>query len=226
MAKKRKVFLHVGMPGAGDVIELALLHHREALFELGIDVPARSAEETFLAAIEILREHKRWGFARKEVEGQWSELCRRAWESRQTLALSLPLMAPASRPEIDLLLDGLAGLQVHVVITAGPGEDVDDVAHRWGAAVRKPERLHVVRLDEPTPKKAWKAFGKVAGFGTASLGLDDVPEPVSARQLASLDEARYEIERLARRNQSLERWRGESERKRKKLKKKVRSDAA
>lgn len=226
MGKKRKVFLHIGVPGVGDVVEVALAHHREALVELGIDVPARSPEETFLASLEILREHKAWGFSRKEVEGQWSELCRRVWKTKQTVTLSLPLVAPASRPEIDLLLDGLSGLQVNVVVIAGPDDDLDDIAHRWGAAVRKPERLHVVRLDEPTPKKAWKAFGKVAGFGTASLGLDAVPEPAGARPLASLDDARHEIERLARRNQVLERWRDESERKRRKLKRRLKSAAA
>ncbi|MDZ5619826.1 hypothetical protein [Nocardioides bizhenqiangii] len=225
MAKKRKVFLHVGMPGAGDIIEVALVHHRDALFELGIDVPARSAEETFLSAVDVLREHKAWGFARKEVEGQWADVCRRAWMGKQTVAVSLPLVATASRPEIDLLLDTLAGMQVHVVLTASPDDDIDDIAARWGAAVRKPERLHVIRLDEPSPKKVWKAFGKVAGFGTASLGLADVPEPVGARPLSSLDEARREIERLARRNRSLERWRHESDRKRKKLKRRLSSVA-
>lgn len=226
MAKKRKVFLHVGVPGAGDVIESALVHHRDALVELGIDVPARSADETFLAALEILREHKSWGFSRKEVEGQWATVCRRVWKSKQAVAISLPLLAPAARPEIDLLLDGLAGLQVHVVLTATPDDDIDEIAARWGAAVRKPERLHVIRLEEPTPARVWKAFGKVAGFGTASLGLIDVPEPVGARPLATLDDARREIERLARRNRALERWREESERKRRKLKKRLRADAA
>lgn len=221
MSKKRKVFLHVGPAGAGDVIELALVHHRDALVELGIDVPVRSAEETFLSAVEIMREHKAWGFARKEVEGQWADVCRRIWKGNQTVALSLPLLARASRPEIDLLLDGLVGLQVHVVITAGVADEIDGIVERWGAAVRRPERLHVIRLEEPTPKRAWKAFGKAAGFGTASLGLDAVPAPPGARPLASLDEARREIERLARRNQSLERWRDDSERKRKKLKRRL-----
>ncbi len=224
MATKRKVFLHVGMPGAGDIIEVALVHHREALQELGIDVPMRSTDESFLSAVEILREHKAWGFARKEVEGQWADVCRRAWKTKQTVAVSLPLIATASRPEIDLLLDALTGMQVHVVLTAAPDDnidDIDDIAARWGAAVRKPERLHVLRLAEPTPKRVWKAFGKVAGFGTASLGLAEVPGPVGARQLTSLDDARREIERLARRNQSLERWRDESDRKRRKLKKKL-----
>jgi hypothetical protein len=221
MAKKRKVFLHVGMPGAGDVIEAALIHHREALFELGVDVPVRSVEESFLSTLEMLREHKAWGFARKEVEGHWAEVCRRAWKGKQTVVISLPLAASASRPEIDLLLDGLAGMQVHVVLTATPDDDLDAIAARWGAAVRKPERLHVLRLEEPSAKRAWKAFGKVAGFGTASLGLAGVPEPIGARPLPSLDEARREIQRLARRNHSLERWREESDRKRKRPKRRL-----
>lgn len=221
MAKKRKAFLHVGMPGVGDIIEVALVHHRDALFELGIDVPVRSAEESFLAAVEVLREHKAWGFARKEVEGQWADVCRRAWKGKQTVAISLPLFARASRPEIDLLLESLTGMQIHVVLTATPDDEIEEIAARWGAAVRKPERLHVIRLEEPSPKKAWKAYGKVAGFGTASLGLADVPEPVGARSPSSLDEARREIERLARRNQILERWRAESDRKRRKLRKRL-----
>lgn len=221
MAKKRKVFLHVGPRGAGDVIEAALLHHRHALVELGIEVPARSAEEPFLAAVEILREHKAWGFTRKEVEGQWAALCRRIHRGSQAAALSLPLLATADRAQIDLLVDGLVGLQVNVVVTAHPDDDVDAVVDRWSTAVRGPERLHVVRLEDATPKRVWRAFGKVAGFGTASLGLADVPEPVSVRPLASLDEARREIERLSRRNQSLERWRDEAERRRKKLKRRL-----
>jgi hypothetical protein len=170
--------------------------------------------------------HKAWGFARKEVEGQWANVCHRAWKSTQTVTVSLPLMANASRPEIDLLLDALAGFQINVVLTAGPDDDIDCITARWGAAVRKPERLHVIRLDDPTPKRAWKAFGNAVGFGTASLGLADVPDPVSARPPASLDEARREIERLARRNQSLERWREESDRKRKRLKRRLKADAA
>lgn len=222
MAKKRKVFLHVGVPGTGDVLEVALVHHRDALVELGIDVPAKTAEETFLAAVEILRDHKAWGFSRREVEGQWAALCRRAWKGKQTVVLSLPLLATATASQVELLLDGLAGLQVNAVITARAADDVDAIVARWSKAVRKPERLHLIRLDDDqAPKKVWKAFGKVAGFGTASLGLAAVPAPMSARPPSSLEEARREIERLARRNQSLERWRDESDRKRRRLKRRL-----
>lgn len=199
MPKKRKVFVHVGMPGVGDVIEAALIHHRGALVELDVAVPAKSSHEGFNAAVEMTRSHKSWGMRRKDVEGTWAKLCRRVEKGRSTVVVSQPLLATATRPQIDLLLDALTGFQVHVVITATaphawcvPGEpetDLGVVLDRWGGAVRKPERLHVLLVGsdpeqpEQTQRQAWKAFGKVAGFGTASLGLDDVPQPVAARPL-------------------------------------------
>lgn len=199
MTKKRRVFLHVGMPGVGDVIEAALVTHRRALVELGVEVPAHSSQEAFRAAVEITRDHKGWGLRRKDVEGVWAGLCRRVQKGRSTVVFSQPLLATATRPQIDLLLDGLSGFDVHVVVTATaphpwcvPGEpdtDLGVVLDRWGGAVRKPERLHVLLVDadhdapEASQQATWKAFGKIVGFGTASLGLADVPEPISARPM-------------------------------------------
>lgn len=222
MPTKRKVFVHVGMPGGGDVIEGALVRHREALVELGVDVPAHTTDESFRAAVEVLRVHKDWGFKRKEVEGAWAQLYRRAHKGRGVVAISQPLLADATPEQIDLLLDGLAGLRVHVVITHGPGADLGDAAQRWGAAVRKPERLHLVELDaDATPASVWKAFGKVVGFGTASLGLDDLPAATGAVEVHTMEEARREIQRLQRRNTALEHRLAESDRKRRKLKKRL-----
>ncbi|UMG94551.1 hypothetical protein [Nocardioides sp. TF02-7] len=114
--------------------------------------------------------------------------------------MSQPLLCRATRPEIALLLDGLAGFEVHVVVTVtsphawtAPGEpetDLCQVLDRWGAAVRKPERLHVVLVEtEPgqparARQSAWRGVGRVAGFGTASLRLDAVPQSATARPLA------------------------------------------
>ncbi|HWJ80972.1 MAG TPA: hypothetical protein VNS55_01945 [Nocardioides sp.] len=221
MAKKRKAFVHVGVPGAGDIIETALVRHRDALAELGVKALAKSTDESFLAAVEILRDHKAWGFHRSEVEGKWAAVYRRALKGNGTVVFSQPLLATATPEQIDLFLDGLAGFQVHVVVTDAPGADLEDVLARWGAAVRKPERLHLVELDGKGPKAAWKAFGRVAGFGTASLGLDDVPEPVAVRELRSLDDARREIERLTRRNDCLEHRLADVDRKRRRLKRRL-----
>jgi hypothetical protein len=171
--------------------------------------------------VEITRTHKTWGFARKEVEGQWATLYRRALKGRSTVVFSQPLLASATPEQIDLFLDGLAGFQVHAVVSDAPDAELGDVLARWGAAVRKPERLHVLELEGKGPSAAWKAFGKVVGFGTASLGLDGVPEPVAVRELASIDAARREIERLTRRNDCLESRLAAADKKRRKLKRRL-----
>lgn len=212
MAKKRKAYIHVG-PG-GDILESALAHHRSALVELGINVPAKSVDESFRAAIEILRDHKAWGFKRSEVEGAWAEVYRRAWKGQATVAVSLPLLARATPDQIALFLDGLYGFEVHVVVTG------ERVPKAWAAAVKKPEeRLHMLKAGDEDG--LWRAFGKVVGFGTASLGLDGVPRPVASQPLEDIAAARRELEKLARRNSALEVRLAASEAKRKKWKRRA-----
>ncbi|WP_141014589.1 hypothetical protein [Nocardioides sambongensis] len=225
MSKKRKAWVHVGLPGSADVVEGALAHHREALLELGFASVAHTTSESFGAAVEILRAHKEWGLARADVEGEWTRQVRRADKERADLVFSQHLLAAASPDQADLLVDALAGYQVHVVITAGPAGDVDvdadgvdGIRRRWSSAVRKPERVHVLEVGTD-PAATWKAFGKLLGFGTASLGLAGVPATVPP--CTSLAEAQREIEKLARRNAALEVRLEELDRKRRKLKKKL-----
>ncbi|QYJ02956.1 hypothetical protein KUV85_11485 [Nocardioides panacisoli] len=197
MATKRKAFIHVGMPGVGDVLGPALAHHRDALVELGINAPAKHAQESFRAAVEVTRSHRTWGIRRKHVEGTWADVYRRAGKGRDTVAFSAPLLATAEPDQIDLFVDGLSRFEVHVVVTASaphaftvlgePDADLGVVLERWGRAVRSPERIHVVLADgDPTrhgdeQARIWRTFGDIVGFGTASLGLEEVPQPVAAR---------------------------------------------
>ena len=218
MTKKRKAWLHVGMPGAGDVIEAALAHHHDALVELGVASIAHSTAESFRAAVEITRSHKAWGLRRGDVEGQWVRMVRRAERSRADLAFGQSILATAAPEQVALLVDALAGHRVHVVVTTGMDDESAAIDH-WASAVKNPERLHVIETDGMEPKDVWKAFGKLAGFGTASLGLDSVPLPVPACR--SLPEAMRELERLARRNASLEVRLEELDRKRRKLRRKL-----
>lgn len=218
MAKKPKAWIHVGMPGVGDVIEPALAHHHEALVELGVASVARTPAESFRAGVEITRSHKEWGLKRADVEGQWARLVRRAQRTRADLVFSQSLLATATTEQVALLVDALAGHQVHVVVTTGNDDEAATLG-RWAVAVRKPERLHVIETDGREPADVWKAFGKFVGFGTASLRLDAVPNPTPVVQ--SLPDARRELERLARRNASLEVRLEELDRKRRKLRKKL-----
>lgn len=119
MARKRKAYLHIGLPRTGGAfLDSALAQHADALDAAGVCHPAISAEEMFRAAIEIRRDHRAWGYERREVEGAWAAICRRAHKGRRDVIFSQELLAACTPAQIDLLLDGLAGFEVHVVVTA------------------------------------------------------------------------------------------------------------
>jgi hypothetical protein len=174
-------FLVVGLPHAGVPQLLASLEqHRDALAEIGVRLPARSADEAFRAAVELRREHRAWALRRKDVEGTWAEICRRALKHRDTVVVGHELLAGASPDEIALAIDGLAGTKVHVVVVAAapdplaglmPSElDLGDVLTRWESAVRTPDRVHVL-VPDPGPATAWLALGDLVGFDAHELPL-------------------------------------------------------
>jgi hypothetical protein len=194
---KQKSFLLVGLPHTGvPLLTAALEQHRVALAELGVTSPAKSADEAFRAAVELRREHRAWGLRRKDVEGTWSAICRRAVKQRQTVVVGHELLAGATRDEVALLVDGLAGTQVHVVVLAGvpdgrlglfPDElDLGSVLDRWAAATSGPDRLHVVVTDPADAKVAWRALGSLVGFDAEGLALPDPAGLVVPVDTASL----------------------------------------
>lgn len=110
---KRLFLLHVG-PDAVDVSEMT-----EALALGSVAVPALVADGFTHAAIEILRSHKAAGLKRKEVEGAWAKLCRRAWRTRSDCFVSMPEWFTATPEQAALALDGLADFKVVLVLTSG-----------------------------------------------------------------------------------------------------------
>jgi hypothetical protein len=184
MAKKRKVFLHVGLVGDSSV-EKALFTYRHALAELGVTVAPENAGEMFKAAIEMTRTHKAWGYKRREVEGTWAGICRRILKAKGTndFVLSQPILGAATPEQIDLLVDQLPGLAIHVLLVAPVGEDIAEPLERWGRAVRKPERLHVVEVGAGQGSDhVWREVGRTIGFGTASLSLAARPQPETTKK--------------------------------------------
>jgi hypothetical protein len=116
---RRKAYLHLGLPRTGGAfLDSALAEHADALEAAGLRHPAISAEEMFRAAIEVRRDHQSWGYERREVEGAWAEICRRAQKGRHDVVFSQELLAACTPPQIALLLDSLGGFEVHLVITA------------------------------------------------------------------------------------------------------------
>lgn len=193
---KQDAYLLVGLPHSGlPVLTAALEQHRDALADAGVRVPARSEEEVFRAAVELRREHKAWSLRRKDVEGTWSQITRRAQKAAtkhgDTVVVGHGLLAGAAAEEIDLLLDGLHGLRVHVVVLADspdplvglmPSElDLADVLGRWSRAVRAPEHLHVLVAGAAGPTGAWQQLGRLVGFDAEALPLPAHPVPVAGR---------------------------------------------
>ena len=198
---KPKSFLLVGLPHAGvPLLTAALERHRGILAERGVRVPARSADEVFRAAVELRREHKAWSLRRKDVEGTWSGLCRRALKHAakdgSSVVVGHELFAGAARHEIALMVDGLAETEVHVVVLAGvpdgrvglfPDElDLAGVLERWEVAATRPERVHVIVTDPTDASVAWRALGDLVGFDTAVLPLPEPGSVVTAADAASL----------------------------------------
>lgn len=218
MAKRRFV-IHVGMPHAGGApVAAALGEHAAVLAEQGVRVPARTAEEARRASAELRRRHASYGWKRKEVEGSWALLAKRARKegakSGDTVVVSDELLAGASTSEIALLLDSLGGFEVHVLavladpasqLVAGWGESVrrgstsslkryarrvldPDRRHedaqrfwadhdvpaslaRWGAELRRPDRVHVVvpEPDQDPTEATWTALSRLLGVDASSV---------------------------------------------------------
>ena len=116
---RRRAYVHIGLAGTGGAfLGAALAHHADALHAQGVSVPARSTDEMFHAAVEMRRDHATWGLRRRDVEGAWARVCRRAFKDRGTVVVGHELLAACSPEQIELLLDALAGLEVHLVVTA------------------------------------------------------------------------------------------------------------
>src|SRR5690349_4896285 len=110
---KRLFLLHVG-PDAVDVSAMA-----EALAVGGVQVPDVDADAIARAEVEILRSHRAAGLRRKEVEGSWARVCRRARKSGTDCFVSVPGWFDATPEQAALALDGLSDFRVVVVATSG-----------------------------------------------------------------------------------------------------------
>ena len=130
---KRLFLLHVG-PRPVDAAPMA-----EPLAVGGVKVPAVDADVLAHAQVEILRSHKAAGLRRKEVEGAWARVCRRARKTGSDCFVSMPDWSAATPEQAALALDGLADFQVVLVATSGFAEP----PRSWMALVED-ERTHVL----------------------------------------------------------------------------------
>ena len=199
---KRSAYLVVGLPhGGASFLPSALRAHAATLAAAGITLPARSDDEMFRAAVEIRRDHRAWGLRRRDVEGAWADVCRRAYRGKDDVVVGHDLLAGATDAEIALLVDRLPGFDLHVVVAAGPADprltlfpddhDLGAVLARWAAHVRSADRVHLLVTDPDDPAATWAALSRVVGFDatlldpSADLGTGAGQDLASLRLLAT-----------------------------------------
>ncbi|PVG84303.1 hypothetical protein DDE18_01335 [Nocardioides gansuensis] len=152
MAKK-KVFLHIGAAVPGVSETHTALRDSAATAEAGLAVPKLDQADLDRADIEIRRRHKAEGLKRKDVEGAWAEVCRKAFKAARKghdVVISQPGFVEADYQQVALALDGLVGLQLHLVVTPPDGVHADQVptlVGHWAKFVKKDARIHVLSLD-------------------------------------------------------------------------------
>jgi hypothetical protein len=175
---RRIVYLHLGLPGSGaGFLETTLPEHAAMLATFGVAHPVTAPDEMFRSAVEIRRDHDTWGYRRRDVEGTWAGICRRVRKQRDRVLLSQELLTGCTTDQADLLLDTLAGAEVHAVITARRADaerhEFAALTSRWAAAVRRDDRVHplVVPAGVEPLGWIWTELGELVGFDAAQLPL-------------------------------------------------------
>lgn len=131
---KRLFLLHLGP----DPVDLDAMHDGLRLGRVA--TPDVDPEVLDLAGIEICRTHKAAGLSRKEVEGAWAAVCRKARKTRADVFASVPAFFDATSEQAALALDGLAGFKVVLVVTSGFAVQPPAA---WVSSVKE-DRVHVL----------------------------------------------------------------------------------
>lgn len=139
---KNNAFLLVGpaIPGVGELHQ-SLVDRADRLGEAGLRLPDVTQADVRRAGVEILRTHKAEGLRRRDVEGAWARICRKACKVRGDVVLAQDAFVDATSEQLALALDSLAGHRVHAVLT--PSYADEGLADIWRPLVKK-GRIHVV----------------------------------------------------------------------------------
>ena len=128
---KHRVFLYIGPDPVEITPEL-----RAHLAQADILTPDVGQGDLDRADLEIRRVHKSAGLKRRDVEGSWAKVGRRAFRLRSDAFISQPRFFRAEAEHAALALDGLMGMRVHL-LTSAP-----ELPAAWTGLV-KPHRVHV-----------------------------------------------------------------------------------
>lgn len=147
---KRSVYLHVGpalpaVEALHEALQEALQDH-PALAGAGVLLPAVDQDLMDRADVEIRRRHKALGLRRKDVEGSWAKVCRKAFKARSDVLITQPGFVGATTEQAALAVDGLVGMRIHIVLTPAVAPEpaaLADLVGPW-AGCAKPSRIHVL----------------------------------------------------------------------------------
>lgn len=115
----RTLYLHVGSPKSGTTyVQRILDANRRRLKDAGVLVVGRHHADRVQAALQI-REDPRWSRLPEHRRDMWGQLVAEvaAWDG-PTAILSYELFSAASAEQAERALADLAGIDVHVVVTA------------------------------------------------------------------------------------------------------------
>lgn len=159
---RRNVFLLLGpdLP-VSESLHDHLAGSPEVLAPAGLRVPKVTSEDLVRSGTDILRLHKAHGVTRKEVEGAWARVCRKAWKGRSDMVVVVPGLAQATPEQVALALDTLAGMRIHAVVTGA--------LPAWEEKI-KPARLH--RVNAASRDELVDAVTRIA-LDTRVVSLED-----------------------------------------------------
>ncbi|WP_121255280.1 hypothetical protein [Nocardioides ferulae] len=115
----QRVVLHVGLPKTGTTwLQALLADSRDRLREGGVLYPFVRPGAMFHGAVEVRGSHEKFGLSAAEVAGTWEALCARVRDFPGLSVISHEVLGGATPAQIEWALRPLAGIEVHVVVTA------------------------------------------------------------------------------------------------------------
>lgn len=135
--RRRKVFLHIGLPKTGTTyLQTALWDNKRRLGEQGLLIPGRHQRRHLLASLD-LREDPKLARRTGDVRHPWLDLvkeCNDAAETHPAAIITHEFFAAAAPHQIQHAVDSFIDADLHVVVTAR--NMVDLGLSRWQEWVR------------------------------------------------------------------------------------------
>ena len=180
MAKKN-AFLHVGPDLGGEPLHDAFSWD-PSLAAARVAAPGVRAEELALADLEIRRAHRSAGLRRRDVEGAWARVCRKADRAGTDVVISQPDWLALSPEQAALAADGLGGFRLHVVVTPPDPVAVGSAASLagpWAGLVGRKGGVHLLPVGRDL-----SAEGLAQAIALLALELDHAR---AERKLAKIE---------------------------------------